>query len=189
MSIKSTLRIVCFVLSAWLLADSFVLAEEAPWPQRVTRQLPLLGHRNWIVIADSAYPLQSRQGIETIATGAEQIEVLKYVLGALKKSPHVRPTIYLDAELPYVSEQDANGITAYRGELTSMVKGAAKRSLPHEAIIAKLDKSAEIFHVLILKTNMRLPYTSVFVELDCGYWSPDAEQRLRERMKRAMPEQ
>jgi hypothetical protein len=183
---KSAPRLVCLVLSTWLLMGSLVLAEEAPWQQRITQRLPLLGHRNWIVIADSAYPLQSRPGIETIATGAEQMEVLKYVLAALKNSPHVWPTIYLDAELPYVPEQDAKGITAYRGELNSLVASAAKRSLPHEAIIARLDKSAETFHVLILKTNMRLPYTSVFVELDCGYWSPEAEQRLRELMKRAV---
>jgi hypothetical protein len=186
MSTKLSLWLSFLVLSGSL-TGSAVLAEEAPWQQRVTRQLPLLGHRNWIVIADSAYPLQSRQGIETNATGAEQIEVLKYVLAALKKSPHVRPTIYLDAELPYVPENDAKGITVYRGELTRLLEGAAKRSLPHEEIIAKLDKSAETFHVLILKTNMRLPYTSVFVELDCGYWSPEAEQRLRELMKRGKP--
>jgi hypothetical protein len=24
-----------------------------------------------------------------------------------------------------------------------------------------------------------LPYTSVFIQLDCGYWSAEAEQRLR----------
>jgi hypothetical protein len=32
-------------------------------------------------------------------------------------------------------------------------------------------------------TNLTLPYTSVFLELDCGYWSPEAEQRLRDAIK------
>ena len=27
---------------------------------------------------------------------------------------------------------------------------------------------------------MTIPYTSVFFELDCGYWNAGAEQRLRE---------
>jgi hypothetical protein len=27
---------------------------------------------------------------------------------------------------------------------------------------------------------MTIPYTSVFFELDCGYWNADAEQRLRQ---------
>jgi hypothetical protein len=29
---------------------------------------------------------------------------------------------------------------------------------------------------------MTIPYTSVFVRLECGYWSADAEKRLREKM-------
>ena len=40
------------------------------------------------------------------------------------------------------------------------------------------------FRVLIIKTDMTLPYTSVFCELDCGYWSAAAEQRLREALKK-----
>ena len=43
-----------------------------------------------------------------------------------------------------------------------------------------LDQSAQLFRVLIIKTEMTIPYTSVFFELDCGYWNADAEQRLRE---------
>src|SRR5262245_7845634 len=155
-------RVVGLSLVVWLATGELIPAEEVAWKQRVTQQLPLLGHRNWIVIADAAYPLQSRNGIETIATGDDQLAVVNYVLATLNKSPHVRPTIYLDAELPFVSEEDAEGITAYRNELSSVVATLPRQSLLHEEIIRKLDKSAETFHVLILKTNMRLPYTSVF---------------------------
>jgi hypothetical protein len=35
---------------------------------------------------------------------------------------------------------------------------------------------------LIVKTDMTIPYTSVFFELDCGYWNAEAEQRLRQAM-------
>jgi hypothetical protein len=38
------------------------------------------------------------------------------------------------------------------------------------------------FHVLVLKTNMKIPYMSVFIRLECGYWSAEAEKRLREKM-------
>jgi hypothetical protein len=34
------------------------------------------------------------------------------------------------------------------------------------------------------KTNLTLPYTSVFLQIDCGYWSADAERRLRDAMAR-----
>jgi len=49
----------------------------------------------------------------------------------------------------------------------------------HEDIIRELDNSAKVFDVLIIKTNLTIPYTSVFFQLDCGYWNADAEQNLR----------
>ena len=36
------------------------------WEQLLEERLPLFGHRNWIVVADAAYPAQCRPGIETI---------------------------------------------------------------------------------------------------------------------------
>jgi hypothetical protein len=177
------------IFAAGLGAISLSVAALAPaaggvdWQQHLAHELPHLGHRNWIVVADSAYPLQSGEGIETVVTGAEQLSVLKGALDELKQSKHVRPVVYLDAELPFVSEDDAQGISAYRNELKAIFKDQTTRRLPHEQIIDKLDSSAKKFHVLVLKTNMTLPYTSVFIELDCGYWSAEAEARLRRAME------
>src|SRR5438128_11811413 len=84
--------------------------QAADWREKLTKELPLLGHRNWIVIADSAYPAQSRAGIETIATEADQMEVVKEVFAALDKSHHVRPIVFTDAELKHVPEQYAKVI-------------------------------------------------------------------------------
>jgi len=159
-------------------------AEDASWRATLEKQLPLLGHRNWIVVADSAYPWQTSPGIETIDTGADQLDVVKAVLGALKKYRHVRPVLYTDAELPFVPENRAPGVTRYRERL-GRILGATAISLPHEEIIGRLDEAGKTFHVLLLKTTLALPYTSVFVQLDCGYWSPEAERALREAMKAA----
>jgi len=153
------------------------------WRDKVARELPVLGHRNWIIIADSAYPAQSRAGIETIATGADQIEVVRAVLDAVDNARHVRATVYLDAEMKYVPEKDAPGINAYRKELTCLLKKREVKSMPHEELIAKLDEAAKTFRVLILKTKLTVPYTSVFLELNCGYWSLSAEQRLRQAIR------
>ncbi len=149
----------------------------------VGERLPTYGHRNWVVIVDSAYPAQTRGGIETVVTGADQLTAVKVVLDEFAKAKHVRPVVYLDAELPHIGEQDAPGIGKYRDDLGKLLGDRKPQSLPHEQIIAKLDKAGESFRVLVLKTNLTLPYTSVFLELDCGYWSPDAERRLREAMK------
>lgn len=39
--------------------------------------------------------------------------------------------------------------------------------------------------ILVIKTDMTVPYTSVFVQLDCGYWSPEKEARLRRALEKA----
>jgi hypothetical protein len=144
--------------------------------------MPLLGHRNWILIVDSAYPLQSSPGVETIETNISQLDVVKAVLDTVNRSIHVRPDIFMDAELPFVSDQDAPGVSAYRTQIAALLHSYKIQSLPHEQIIARIDDAGKTFHILVLKTTMTIPYTSVFIQLNCKYWSDDAEARLRARM-------
>ena len=92
------------------------------WQQTLGERLPAYGHRNWIVVADSAYPKQSAQGIETIYTDAGQLEVLAEVLRAVESASHVQGIVMLDAELDSVSEEDAPGIEAYRTQLKKMLE-------------------------------------------------------------------
>lgn len=153
------------------------------WQQKVTDELPLMGHRNWIVIVDSAYPLQSSSGVETIETGMDQLAVLDYVLGALKDSQHVRPLVHLDEELQYVPEQESPGVDQYRRQLKDRLAGTPVDSILHQTLIDRLNDTGKSFHVLVLKTNMTIPYTSVFLQLDCKYWSAASEAKLREVMK------
>jgi hypothetical protein len=155
------------------------------WESKLNRLLPLWGHRNWIVVADAAYPAQSNPGIETIATGAEHLEVLKTTLDAIGNGKHVKAKIYLDAESKLVSEQDAPGVTIYRQKLVRLIGGRDTETICHDEIIAKLDQSGKLFRILVLKSNLTIPYTSVFLELDCRYWNPDAEERLRRSMERS----
>jgi RbsD / FucU transport protein family len=153
------------------------------WARVLSDRLQLFGHRNWLVIADSAYPAQTRQGVETIVADEEQTTVLSRALAILGGCRHIKPTIYTDKELRFVSEQDATGITTYRQQLESLLEGNQMHSLPHEEIISRLDQVGEMFRVLVIKTNMRIPYTSVFFELGCGYWNAELESRLRVAMR------
>ncbi|MGA2218464.1 MAG: hypothetical protein ABSG51_10285 [Terracidiphilus sp.] len=174
---------------ALLTAISSSLAAQSPapptWRERVADSMPLLGHRNWILIVDSAYPLQSSPGIETIVTDASQLEVLHHVLAAIDRSVHVRPVITMDAELPFVSDQDAPGVSAFRAEMNDLLRNYPVSSLPHDRIVANVEEAAKHFNILVLKTNMILPYTSVFIRLDCKYWTADAEARLRAKIAAA----
>jgi hypothetical protein len=185
-----TMRKSLLVLGILILGSMLHAAPaDAPagWRAKVAETMPLLGHRNWILIVDSAYPLQASDGIETIETNASQSQVIRYVLAAIDRSIHVRPLIYMDAELPYVPEQDAPGATAYRYEIKQLFRDFPIEQLPHERIISTVDETSKQFHVLVLKTNMAIPYTSVFIRLDCKYWSADAEARMRVKMNASEP--
>ena len=104
------------------------------------------------------------------------------MLDTVNHSIHVRPDIFMDAELPFVSDQDAPGVSAYRTQIAALLHSYKIQSLPHEQIIARIDEAGKTFHILVLKTTMTIPYTSVFIQLNCKYWSDDAEARLRARM-------
>lgn len=153
------------------------------WYQLLQEHLPLFGHRNWIVVADSAYPAQSRLAVQTISSAADHLQVLGKVLAALRSCAHVKPIIHADRELQFVSEHDAPGITDYRDELAKLLAEFEPSYTGHEEIISMLDRAAQMFQVLIIKTNMTIPYTSVFFELDCAYWNKAAEERLRSGMR------
>ena len=154
------------------------------WNTTLDQRLPVYGHRNWIVVADSAYPRQTASGIETIYTDAGQIEVLKHVLSAIDSAAHIQPIIMLDAELESVLEEDAPGVDAYRAQLEQLFANHPVKTVAHEDIIDKLDEAGKLFNILLLKTDMTIPYTSVFIELDCGYWGPEKEAKLRDAISR-----
>jgi hypothetical protein len=157
------------------------------WQQTLRQELPVLGHRNWIVVADSAYPAQTSPGVQTLYTGAKQLEVLKTVLAELDQARHVQPIVHLDAELDHVPEALAPGVEGYRAELKRLLNGRRTVSVPHEQLIAKLDDAGRAFRILLLKTDLTIPYTSVFLQLDCGYWGPEPEKKLRELIAKGNP--
>jgi hypothetical protein len=183
-----TFRRAVFLLSC-LAALVSARASDAPaadsWTGKLRAELPLLGHRNWIVVVDSAYPLQTAPGIQTIYVTADQLEVVKTLLAELARTKHVQPTIYTDLELGHVAEKNAPGIGAYRAALSKVLAGQPVQSLLHEQIIGQLDEAGRKFRVLVIKTPLTLPYTSVFFELQCGYWNAESEQQLRDAIKAA----
>jgi hypothetical protein len=166
-----------------MLCGSLASQAQTGWQKKVKDELPLLGHRNWIVIVDSAYPLQVSPGIETIETDADQLSVLDFVLGAIKNSKHVRPLVHTDKEIEYLPEAEAPGVGRYREELKQRIAGIPADSVLHQELIDRLNETGKSIHVLVLKTRMTIPYTSVFLQLDCKYWGADSEARLRAAMR------
>ena len=94
--------------------------------------LPMLGHRNWIVITDMAYPLQSGQGITTLFADEPYLEVLKTVNEKIKAAPHVFAHVYNDKELEYITEEMVPGIGELRSGIRSIC-GPEAQSVMHES--------------------------------------------------------
>lgn len=151
------------------------------WRGVLARELPELGAQNWIVVADSAYPAHSAPGIETVATGGGHLDVLSTVLEAVNASPHVRASVYIDAEIRHVEEKYAPGISAYREDLSELLKESKVKivALAHDNLVEKVNGTSDRLRVLVLKTDMVLPYSTAFVELHRGYFSEEGERALR----------
>jgi hypothetical protein len=156
-------------------ADAEQEAAGPLWREILTEDLPLLGHRNWIVVADAAFPLQISPGMDVVVSGEDHFAVLDEVLKAVAASGHVRPKVYLDKELEFVPEALAPGIDEARKRIKERLAGLELKPVLHEV--------AKTFRILMIKTNLTVPYTTVFLDLDCGYWSPESEAKMREAMK------
>jgi D-ribose pyranose/furanose isomerase RbsD len=155
---------------------------QSGWKQELQQQLPLLGHRNWILVVDKAFPLQNADGVITLDTEKPLLDVLNFTLKEIQKASHVKPIIYTDKELGYLDTALVPGIEAYRESLKAIIGEEGVRVLLHDSVFLKIDEASKLFQILVLKTNETIPYSSVFLELDCQYWSPGNETKLRELM-------
>ncbi len=152
------------------------------WKGEFEKTLPMLGHRNWVLVVDKAFPLQNAAGMNVINTGEEIDEVLVYVLDKMNSSTHVTPIIYTDKELeliPAFGEKETVIVERYH----QLLSGMEVNSILHEEVFSKLDAASRLFSVVVLKTECTIPYTSVFMELDCKYWNAANEERLRGMME------
>lgn len=152
--------------------------EKANWKKEFREKLPLLGHRNWIVVTDMAYPLQARPGITTLYTNDSYSDVLAFVTQTLREAEHVYPHLYQDREFALLTEEICPGIDSVRAAIGPLLSSEKVEFREHESLIAALDSVSRLFQVLVLKTDLTIPYSSVFFELDCKYWNADQQRAL-----------
>jgi len=153
------------------------------WKSILNGQLPLLGHRNWILIVDKAFPLQNGSGIITIDTNEDLLSVLNYTLQQIDNSIHVKPIIYTDTELRFLTKDQIPDIEIYKASLAEIIDFSSSQELFHDSVFVKIDEASGYFKVLVLKTNGTIPYSSVFLQLDCKYWSAENEKQLRDKIR------
>jgi L-fucose mutarotase/ribose pyranase (RbsD/FucU family) len=173
------------LLAGTLLAQVAPKPAPAAWQTIVQQRLAVYGHRNWIVVADAAYPAYSQSGVETIVANQDLPSVLKYVARAISSSKHVRATVFVDQELQFVQETDYPGVTALRAAITQTFAKGGLSTIPHSEAISKIDDAGKTFRVLFIKTNTTIPYTSVFMRLDCGYITDEVDKKIKDAMAAA----
>lgn len=177
-------RALFFVLPfSFLLACRQNVSPKADWKNSLEQEIPLLGHRNWIVIADQAFPQQTAPGISYINTGEHIAPVLKHVLASLKSAGHVSPQLYRDREMAFLTPALSPGVEAFRASIKSITGHMPVQEMLHDSVFAKLAASSGQFRVLVLKTNEKIAYSSILLELDCAYWNAKKEAVLRGRMQ------
>jgi len=154
------------------------------WQAAVDRQAGQLGYRNWIVIAEASFPAQSRPGVRQVSAPVEVPEALDYVLKALEQTENVRPQVYVTRELRSVENDFAPGIEDLRKRMQGALHGHETTELDQQSLITLMQDANRSFDVLVIRTTSALPYSSVFLELQPGYWDVDSETRLRDKIAR-----
>lgn len=159
------------------------VAESSDWKNSVNRQVNQLGYANWIVISEASFPAHSRAGVHQVNAEAEVPEVVDYVLNALEQTQNVRPKIYLTRELRAVENDFAPGIDQMRQRISESLHGHEPTELDQQSLITLIESANKSYDVLVIRTPTALPYTSVFMELQPGYWDAESEDRLREKIR------
>ena len=149
------------------------------WKNILKEKMSLLGHRNWIVVTDMAYPLQTNPGILTLYSDEPYEKTVAQVAKTVEEAPHVFAHIYLDSEQKKMSESLCKGWDDFQQRLGQSLNLDDVKYILHEDLILKLDQISKLYQVVIIKTPLTLPYTSTFFELDCGYWDAEREAQLR----------
>ena len=160
-----------------------LMEQPGPWQAAVDRQAGQLGYRNWIVIAEASFPAHSRPGVRQVAAPVEVPEAVDYVLHALEKTENVRPRVYLTRELRSVENDFAPGIDELRKRIHASLHGHEPTELDQQSLLTLLEDANRSFDVLVIRTQSALPYSSVFLELQPGYWDAESETRLRDRIE------
>lgn len=174
----------CLIFACVLLPGCGALKQGNGWRDALAAQTAQLGYRNWIVIAEASFPAHSRSGVRQINATEEIPAVLDEVLRTLERTEHVTPRIYVAREMRAVENDYAPGIDEFRKQLQGAMHAHETTELEQQSLMTLMEDTTKSFEVLVIRTTTALPYTSVFMELQPGYWNADSESHLRDQLER-----
>jgi D-ribose pyranose/furanose isomerase RbsD len=167
-----------------LMSGCGMMPQGGGWRDALMAHTSQLGYRNWIVVAEASFPAHSRPGVRQITANDEIPAVVDEVLKTLEQTEHVTPHIFVAREMQAVENDYAPGIDEFRKQLAGALRSRETTQLEQQSLMTLMEDANKSFEVLVIRTNTALPYTSVFMELQPGYWNSDSESRLREQLER-----
>ena len=150
----------------------------------ISPQLQQLGARNWVVIADPTYPIPAGTGVQTMVVSTGSLDTFREVLDLIEQQGSLTPRIWINNELEAITDNLAPGIENYSTSVNNLVSGRFCYRLDERIISSQVAEASHNFRVLFIKTPTQLPYSSIAIELDSGYWDSDSETEIRERLAR-----
>ncbi len=54
-----------------------------------------------------------------------------------------------------------------------------EQAIPHADVLNKINETSKTFRILFINTTATIPYTSVYMQVDCGYMSDEVAQRVK----------
>jgi hypothetical protein len=176
---------VLFSVASILGCATPIPESEMSWKEQFNAHLGRMGKNNWIVVSDAAYTSRHVEGTQMLATHKSLTSVLGLVLDKISDSDHVYATAWISSELEHIPDRDALGITQTHKEIRRLLNAAKVETkvLPESEILKKLEGDAATCNVLILKSITPLPYSSIWLQLDCRYWDEAREKRLRDALR------
>ena len=186
-----TLLSTCFIISLTLPAcrnQADMPVQAVPliptWLDNVDQEVHKLGSFNWVIVADPSFPALSRSGVVTVTTPVSTTQALFGVLQSIDAHSHVRPRIHLTREASAVVEDETPGINQFRAERDFVLNKRETITLTNNALNLLITDARKNYRILVIKTTTNLPYTSIFMELESGYWDGESETALRKRLNR-----
>ena len=184
LSVALTLAATCLLSSCHMLGHTPQKDKYQALFSELSPSLDVLGARNWIVIADPAYPILAGEGVDVLTVDADIPTTLRAVLNKLEQEGTLTPRLWVCNELEQLTEKRAPGVRRHRRELNRLISRELHYEMTDRIISLQLTQAAQTYRILYIKTTTALPYSTVAIELDSGYWDSDDEAELRERMEK-----
>ncbi len=107
------------------------------------------------------------------------------MISGLDDLGHAGATAWISSELEKIPDLDATGIVKIHQDIRRILSEAkiTIKVASEQELLRRIEADAADYNVLVVKSRTPLPYTTVYLHLDCRYWDESREKRLRDALR------